>query len=134
MPVHDSGITREWVDAAREAVKHNRRPSSAGLRFWELSGGLFLCGGCGLTMHTRHTKPKGDTRYFYYRCTLRARQGKNACPQHKNYPAEEVEGAVWRAVSGLVKEPQWLWAGWEELIELVCKGVRGDPDEKVKWL
>ncbi len=46
VPVPDSGIPREWVDAAREAVKHNRRPSPAGLRFWELSGGLFFCGGC----------------------------------------------------------------------------------------
>jgi site-specific DNA recombinase len=135
VPVPASGIPREWVDAAREAVKHNRRPSSAGLRFWELSGGLFFCGGCGLTMHTRHTKAKGDARYFYYRCALRARHGRDACPQHKNYPAEEVEAAVWRVLSCLLKDPQRLRAGLEEMIELERNGLRGDPDEQADmWL
>ena len=135
VPVPASGIPREWVDAAREAVKHNRRPSSAGLRFWELSGGLFLCGGCGLTMHTRHTKPKGDTRYFYYRCSLRARHGKDACSQHKDYPAEEVEGAVWRVVSRLLKDPQTLRVGLQEIMERELRGLRGDPDAQAKtWV
>jgi site-specific DNA recombinase len=135
VPVPDSGITRAWVDAAREAVKHNRRPSSAGLRFWELSGGLFLCGGCGLTMHTRHTKPKGDTRYFYYRCSLHARHGKDACSQHKDYPAEEVEEAVWRVVSRLLKDPQTLRVGLQEMMERESRGLRGDPDAQAKtWL
>jgi hypothetical protein len=135
VPVPDSGIKQEWVDAAREAVKHNRRPSSAGLRFWGLSGGLFLCGGCGLTMHTRHTKSRGDTRYFYYRCSLRARHGKDACPQHKNYPAEEVEEAVWRVVSGLLKDPQTLRVGLEEMMARERRGLRGDPDAQAKtWL
>ena len=40
VPVPDSGIPREWVDAAREALKNNRRPARAGDREWELSGGL----------------------------------------------------------------------------------------------
>ena len=103
--------------------------------FWELSGGLFLCGGCGLTMHTRHTKPTGDARYFYYRCSLLARHGKGACPKHKNYPAEEVEEAVWRVVSGLLKDSHTLRVGLEEMIELERKGLRGDPDEQAKmWL
>jgi hypothetical protein len=38
VPVPNSGVSREWVDAAREAIKNNRRPSSAGYRFSELSG------------------------------------------------------------------------------------------------
>src|SRR5215218_9014891 len=46
VPVPDSGILREWVDAAREAVRNNKKPSSAGRRYWELSGGVFSCGGC----------------------------------------------------------------------------------------
>jgi site-specific DNA recombinase len=46
VPVPDSGIPREWVDAAREAVRNNKKPSSAGRRYWELSGGVFRCGGC----------------------------------------------------------------------------------------
>jgi len=134
VPVPDSGIPREWVDAAREAVKDNRRPSSAGLRFWELSGSLFFCGSCGRTMSTRHTqKPRGETRYFYYRCSLRVRHGKDACPQHKNYSAGEVEAAVWKVVSGLLKDPQRLRAGLAEMIER--EGLRGDPNEQAEtWV
>ena len=50
VPVPDSGISREWVDAAREAVRNNKKPSSAGRRYWELSGGIFSCGCCGSRM------------------------------------------------------------------------------------
>lgn len=39
VPVPDSGIPCEWVDAARDALKNNRRPARAGNREWELSGG-----------------------------------------------------------------------------------------------
>jgi hypothetical protein len=39
VPVPESGIPREWVDAAREAIKDNQRQSANGDRFWELSGG-----------------------------------------------------------------------------------------------
>jgi hypothetical protein len=34
VPVPDSGVPREWVDAAREAIKDNRKSSNAGRRFW----------------------------------------------------------------------------------------------------
>jgi site-specific DNA recombinase len=47
VPVPDSGIPREWVDAARERIKNNRVPSKAGDRYWELSGGVARCKGCG---------------------------------------------------------------------------------------
>jgi hypothetical protein len=40
VPIPDSGIPPEWVDAARERIKDNRVPSKAGDRFWELSGGI----------------------------------------------------------------------------------------------
>jgi site-specific DNA recombinase len=46
VPVPESGIPREIVDAARMAIKDNRRHSSAGRRFWELSGGIIRCGVC----------------------------------------------------------------------------------------
>jgi hypothetical protein len=60
VPVLDAGISREWVDAAREAVKDNRVPSSAGHRFWELSGGIFCCGGCGRRMFTNTVTQYAD--------------------------------------------------------------------------
>jgi hypothetical protein len=47
VPVPDSGIRREWVDAAREAIKDNTQISTAGHRVWELSGGTTCCATCG---------------------------------------------------------------------------------------
>ena len=50
VPVPDPGIPREWVNAAREAIKDNRRPPSSNRRFWELSGSLLYSGCCGHVM------------------------------------------------------------------------------------
>jgi len=50
VPVPDPGFPREWVDAAREAIKDNRRPPSSNRRFWELSGSLLYSGCCGHVM------------------------------------------------------------------------------------
>ena len=69
MPVPDSGIPREWVEAAREAIKDNAKPSANAARVWELSGGILVCGECGCRMvaHTTFHKQGGAT-YHYYRC------------------------------------------------------------------
>jgi DNA invertase Pin-like site-specific DNA recombinase len=52
MPVPDSGVPREWVDAAREAIKDNVRPSDAGRRYWNLKGFSHCPCGARLTPHT----------------------------------------------------------------------------------
>jgi site-specific DNA recombinase len=39
VPVPDSGIPRELVEAARVVVENNRKAARAGRRFWELTGG-----------------------------------------------------------------------------------------------
>jgi site-specific DNA recombinase len=67
VPVPAAGIPREVVDAARTAIKDNRRHSSAGRRFWELSGGIIRCEVCGNGMQTRHYVAKGKYQYGYYR-------------------------------------------------------------------
>jgi hypothetical protein len=74
VPVPDSGIPREWVDVARKRIKDNRAPSSAGHRFWELSGGIFCCGGCGRRMFTNTVNPARG--HHYYRCPSRLHDGK----------------------------------------------------------
>ena len=67
VPIPDAGVPREWVEAAREAIKHNRRASNAGRRFWELSGGIMRCGACGYAMTTHTTTPKkGRSKFFHY--------------------------------------------------------------------
>jgi hypothetical protein len=47
VPVPDAGIPKELVERARAAIENNERCSSAGRRFWELSGGIFRCAECG---------------------------------------------------------------------------------------
>jgi hypothetical protein len=139
VPVPDSGIPRELVDAAREAIEKNARPSANGERFWELSGGILYCGECGrrMTVHTSvDPKGRGRGRYFYYRCARGGRRNEERpCSHGKNHRAEETEAVVWGLVSSLLKDPERLRAGLEQLIEQERSAMRGDPEREVKaWL
>ena len=119
VPVPDSGVPRDLVDAAREAIKDNRAPSKAGQRYWELSG-VVRCAGCGKPMaSSRNTKKRrGSTFvYFYYRCSVYNRFGRHACEGARSVRAEPLEDRVWDEVSGLLKNPARLRAGLEKLIE-----------------
>jgi site-specific DNA recombinase len=137
VPVPDSGIPREWVDAAREKIKYNRRPSNAGRRSWELSGGVLRCAQCGRAM-AAHTcpKPKRERIYFYYRCAAAAYdRGRGICGAIKHHRAEDLEGRVWDVVSRLLKEPERLRVGIDALIEREREGAHGDPEVETKlWL
>jgi site-specific DNA recombinase len=70
VPVPESGISHEWVDAAREIVEGNHTSPSTSRRFWELSGGLLRCAHCGGKMRPQTSLGRRDpeARYFYYRC------------------------------------------------------------------
>ena len=133
VPVPDAGIPREWVDAARVAIAHNRVPSSAGNRFWELSGGVFYCGECG-----RHMCPAtvNATRgHHYYRCPTRQNDGKDACPMSKNFRADNVEPLIWGLVSDLLSSPERLQKGLEAMLEQERNCFRRDPELEAKvWL
>jgi site-specific DNA recombinase len=117
----------------------NTRPSANGERFWELSGGILYCAECGrrMTVHTSvDPKGRGRGRYFYYRCPRGGRRNEERpCSHGKNHRAEEMEAAVWGLVSGLLKDPERLRAGLEELIEQERSAMRGDPEREAKaWL
>jgi site-specific DNA recombinase len=136
IPVPDAGLPREWVDAARKAIEGNCRISSAGRRFWELSGGILYCGKCGWRMST-HSVSVGKSkkrRYSYYVCSRVMLHGKDACPQ-KRLRAEDVETQVWEFVSSLLKDPERLRAGLDAMIEQERNGMRGDPEGETRaWL
>jgi site-specific DNA recombinase len=136
VPVPDSGISRELVDAARETIKGNYRLSAAGSRFWELSGGVLICGGCGCRMvATRHRKNSGSAYYHYYRCPSRQNHGKDACPMPRGLRAEETEALVWSFVLDYLKDPERLRTGLGKVIEEERAAVRGDPKREAKaWL
>jgi site-specific DNA recombinase len=137
VPVPDPGIPREWVDAARDAIKDNSKPSANSHRVWELSGGVLLCSECGCRMvaHTTSDKNRGYT-YYYYRCAKRRRHGvPKSCAHGRHHKAEAVEGVVWGLVSTLLRNPERLRAGLEEMIEKERAGTRGDPDREANaWL
>jgi site-specific DNA recombinase len=137
VPVPESGIPRGWVDAAREAIKDNQRQSANGDRFWELSGGVLYCAECGcrMTVHATLDSRNGKS-YCYYRCPKRGRHGvQKVCINGKHHRAAEAEAAVWNLVSGLLKDPERLRAGLDEMIEQERAGMRGDPDqEAASWL
>ena len=137
VPVPDSGVPRDWVDAARERVQKNRRTSNAGRREWELSGGVLRCAECGRAM-TAHTcpKPSRGRTYFYYRCSAGAyRYGAEVCGAIKHHRAEELEARVWETISGLLKEPERLRAGLDAMIERERAAAHGDPEAQTRlWL
>jgi hypothetical protein len=137
VPVPESGIPREWVDAAREAIKDNQRQSANGDRFWELSGGVLYCAECGCRMTVHATlDSRNGRRYCYYRCPKRGSHGVHkVCINGKNHRAAEAEAAVWDLISRLLKNPERLRAGLDEMIEQERAGMRGDPDqEAASWL
>jgi site-specific DNA recombinase len=136
VPVPNSGIPREWVDAARDVLKGNSVPSSAGRRVWELSGGIAKCAECGRNMMIHSVlAERAKGRRFYYRCRTRNRDGAEGCGHRKCHRADEVEPRVWDLISGLLKDPERLKAGLEEMIKQERAGLRGDPDHEAKtWL
>jgi site-specific DNA recombinase len=122
IPVPDSGIPAEAVNRARAMLQNNPKPSSVGGRFWELSGGALVCGGCGHRMQSDRKRRSATTDHYhhYYKCpNRRPRTGVlERCPDsRKSYKAEEVEALVWNFVSGLLKDPTRLKVGLEKRVE-----------------
>ena len=141
IPVPDSGVAPEVVDRARMLLDYNVKPSSAGKRFWELSGGVFVCGGCGHRMQSdrKRRSPFTDRYHHYYKCpNRRPRAGivERCSGSRKSHKAEEAEALVWDFVSGLLKDPIRLKDGLEMRIEEErARGTRSDPDREAKpWL
>jgi len=138
VPIPDGGVPREHVEAAREAIKDNRRREpAADYRYWELAG-VFVCGVCGCRMSkVRRGKGRGyEGFYHYYFCPTRTSKGYDACPQVKGFRAEHVESEVWELVRSLMLDPEHLLEDIERMIEEErMSGVRGDPDlEASHWL
>ena len=135
VPVPDSGIPRGWVDRAREAIKDNRRPSSAGLRFWELSGGVLRCAECSRAMQTTTITSSSGRVHHYYRCPRRVRDGKDGCDNPQNLRADYAEPLVWEKVSSLLKDPKRLRISLTALIEEKKRRLRSNPErEALAWL
>jgi hypothetical protein len=137
VPIPGAGIPRAWVDAAREAIKDNKRPSNSGRRFWPLSGGILRCPTCGWAMspHTISRGGKSTKTYYYYRCSNHMKSSYDGCSNYPHYRAEELEEQVWQEVRGLLRDPERLRAGWDAVIEMHRSALRGAPEwEEKTWL
>jgi site-specific DNA recombinase len=113
VPVPDAGVPEVWVEAAREALKKNERPSFSSGRFWELSGGIVRCGCCGWAMATTTVSSTG----LYYRCRKKSMYGKDICAMTKYLRADLVEPLVWEGVSEILAEPDRLRRGLQKMLE-----------------
>jgi Recombinase zinc beta ribbon domain len=137
VPIPDAGIPREWVDAARQAIKDNKRPSNSGRRFWPLSGGILRCPACGWAMcpHTISRGGKSSKTYNYYRCSNHMKSSYDGCSNYPHYRAEDLEEQVWQEVRGLLCDPNRLGAGMNAVFEMHRSALRGSPEREEKaWL
>ena len=91
VPVPDAGIPKEWVFAAREAIKENEWVSNAGDTVWELSGGVIRCAECSRAMSVNYIRARGRG---YYRCTGRYNGGvEKRCSMSRTRRAEVAPAA-----------------------------------------
>ncbi|MDP9476404.1 MAG: recombinase family protein [Actinomycetota bacterium] len=139
VPVPDSGVPIELVEAARAAVAEYRPSSKLGGRSWELSGALMRCGECGRAMEPvdryYRTKSGGKGVICYYRCREGNRR-RQTCPNSKSIRSDKAHPAVWDLVSGLLSDPRRLREGLEAAIEEQRRATRsGNPEREEKaWL
>jgi hypothetical protein len=130
VPIPDAGIPKEWVFAAREAIKDNEWASNAGDRVWELTGGVIRCAECGRAMSVNYIRAKG---YGYYRCTGRYNGGiENRCSMSHTVRAEETDSQVWEFVSEILTNPRRLTRGLEKMLENERQPPMGE--DKNSWL
>jgi cell division protein FtsB len=127
VPVPDAGVPREWVDAARAAIRDNVRPSRADERSWELKGILFCPCGCRMVPYNSR---RGGKRYHYYACSRYRREGPSACEHRKNWPAEVLEHAARQYVLELLRNPETMRQQVEQEIESEIAALH-NPERKI---
>lgn len=108
IPVPDSGLPRDLVDAARKSLSGNVRPSRADSRVWELSKFLFC--ECGRA-HTTHTSASRGKKFYYYHCSL------YPDVHGKLYNARKLEDEVFWRVWAVISNPEALRTIIESITE-----------------
>jgi site-specific DNA recombinase len=131
IPVPWCGVPRELVREARKAIENNVRPHATDEKFYELSGGVFVCGSCGCRMSSSRNQSAG-----YYRCSLVKREGKHACRVRTNYRADALEQEVFEWVVLIVSHPTRLERELDKEIERIRRSEgSGDPEREAQgWL
>jgi len=125
-------LSKFLVEQARAAMATNKGFERKRLaRQWELRG-LMWCP-CGYSMKTHTTKPNGRP-YQYYGCARRRQLGKKCDCKQPSIQADQIEPVVWRFISDLLKDPEYIRRGIERMIALEQEGRKGNPEqEKRVW-
>src|SRR5215204_15792 len=134
VPVPDSGVPREWVNLAREAIADNVKFSQNNNRPWELSGGIARCAECRWAMRAHSVRSAKSTHVnHYYHCSrVQVNYAYKVCANSKHQRADRLEPLVWDYVSGVMKNPQQLRDDLDRMIELERQGRRGDLGKEAK--
>ncbi len=131
IPVVSSGIPRELIDAARDALRGNVVSRNTGTRVYELAS-IVRCADCGYRLATNR-KLMGGKTYHYYRCGNHQRHGSRVCGMNKFFPAERLERTVLHAVLDAVKDRDELIrkadAGFERQRDALLRAGRVDAAE-----
>jgi site-specific DNA recombinase len=105
VPVADSGIPHEVIDAARGKLDARYRPRPKAASFFEL-GGMLVCSefGCRITGYSGGFDSNGKA-YRYYVC-CRRKQDKSTCPEGPSWNADKLEQLVALRVESLLQDPE----------------------------
>ena len=126
-------IPRLLVDQARGALAASRPTERKHLtRQWELRG-LLRCS-CGWNMGTHVAMPRGmgGPVYYYYVCKRRKERRQECDCTQGSVRAIETEQAVWGLVSALLRDPEQIRCGMEQLIEQERTVWSGDPEREAE--
>jgi hypothetical protein len=133
VPLPDPGISKEWVLAARKTLEENEKVSGCGRHLWELTGGVLRDAACGGAMVTNFITPR---QTGYCRCNTRYTGWESASVRRaKKVRAEETETTVWEFVSSILKDPERLRRGLDEMLDRErASASRGPDEEEEAWL
>ncbi len=111
-------IDEEMWLATVERRTTNKTMSKRNVKHDYLLRGMVICGHCGYKMqgHSyKYTSSIRTTRYFYYRCTVRAYplDYSHVSCKLPNFKSDDVDAAVWGKVKSFLKSPKKLAEGIE---------------------
>jgi len=137
IPVPDSGIPREWVEATRRYFETYRgwkltpdgQPKE-GAHFYELRGFAY-CGACGRKMTGYQNSSR---KYYYYQCQARRNHGVRACPNSFNYNADKLGTRIMRDVDRLLQDPKRVRRNLDEAIARETATLKSPHAEAETWM
>lgn len=127
IPVQDSGIPHEVIDAARENVANSYRPRKTSKFDYELRG-MVRCACCGTLMNGYSVA--GTRRY--YRCQQLRKFGRQNYPDGASRNADKLEREVMRHVDSLLENPEKVRAQLDAAI--AAESTRTPDEDAIGWL